>query len=127
MIKKITVNEYQKRFDNMTGAERQVVTDRVGQWLSRYGKMLLRRAEEPEAQLQNVMQVSGRWNDEECRAWEEGAQLLSPLFLCRGVCRMPADWLPREHRDDQCRVVWDHLPRFAQHVRPISYRRELTS
>ena len=88
MIKKITVNEYQKRYDNMTGVERQVVTDRVGQWLSRYGKMLLRRAEEPEAQLQNVMQVSGRWNDEECRAWEEGAQLLSSF------ASMADTWLP---------------------------------
>ena len=88
MIKKITVNEYQKRYDNMTGVERQVLTDRVGQWLSRYGKMLLRRAEEPEAQLQNVMQVSGRWNDEECRAWEEGARLLSSFS------NMADTWLP---------------------------------
>ena len=88
MIRKITVSEYQKRYDNMTGVERQVLTDRVGQWLSRYGKMLLRRAEEPEAQLQNVMQVSGRWNDEECRAWEEGAQLLSSF------ASMADTWLP---------------------------------
>lgn len=88
MIRKITVSEYQKRYDNMDAAERLTLRERVGQWLSRYGKKLIRRSEEPEAQLQNVMQVSGRWNDEECRAWEEGAQLLSSF------ASMADTWLP---------------------------------
>jgi hypothetical protein len=88
MIRKITVSEYQKRYDNMDAAERLTLRERVGQWLVNYAKKLIRRSEEPEAQLQNVMQVSGRWNDEECRAWEEGAQLLSSFS------NMADTWLP---------------------------------
>lgn len=88
MIKKITLSEYLKRYDNMDAGERLTIAKRVGEWLRSAAKMLLRRAEEPEAQLQNVMQVSGRWNDEECRAWEEGARLLSSFS------NMADTWLP---------------------------------
>lgn len=88
MIKKITLSEYLKRYDNMDAGERLTIAKRVGEWLHSAAKMLLSRAEEPEAQLQNVMQVSGRWNDEECRAWEEGARLLSSFS------NMADTWLP---------------------------------
>ncbi len=88
MIKKLIMSEYLKRYDNMDAGERQTLANRVGEWLRSAAKMLLRRAEEPEAQLQNVMQVSGRWNDEECRAWEEGARLLSSFS------NMADTWLP---------------------------------
>lgn len=88
MIKKIKLSEYLKRYDNMDAGERLTIAKRVWEWLHSAAKMLLRRAEEPEAQLQNVMQVSGRWNDEECRAWEEGARLLSSFS------NMADTWLP---------------------------------
>lgn len=77
MIQKITNGEYLKRFDNMSGAERQTLTERVGQWLRSGARLLARKAEEPMARLQNVMQVSSGWNDAECQAWTEGVRLLT--------------------------------------------------
>ena len=77
MIQKIKSVEYLKRCDNMSGAERQSLGDRVGQWLRSGARLLARRAEEPDARMLNVMQVSAGWNDQECAAWEEGARLLT--------------------------------------------------
>lgn len=77
MIQKITNGEYLKRVDNMSGAERQMLMERVGQWIGNGARLLKRKAEEPMAQLQNVMQVSGGWNDAECQAWTEGVRLLT--------------------------------------------------
>lgn len=88
MIRKILLSEYLKRYDNMDAGERHALTERVGEWLRSGAKMLLRRAEEPEAQLQNVMQVSGRWNDKECEAWNDGVKLLTAF------ASMADTWLP---------------------------------
>lgn len=77
MIQKITNGEYLKRFDNMSGAERQTLTERVGQWLRSGARLLARKAEDPMARLQNVMQVSNGWNDAECQAWTDGVILLT--------------------------------------------------
>lgn len=88
MIQKISSNEYLKRFDNMTAAEKRLMIDRVGQWLRGDGRLLLVRANDPMARLQNVMQVSVGWNDAECQAWMEGVKLLTAFVVGRDT------WLP---------------------------------
>lgn len=77
MVSKISNGEYLKRFDNMTAAERSEYLGRVGNWLSVDGQCLMKNAEVFEAQLQNVLQMSACWNDQECRAFEDGVVLLS--------------------------------------------------
>ena len=88
MIQKISSNEYLKRVEKMTAAEKRALLDRVGQWLRDAGRMLMARAGDPMARLQNVMQVSGWWNDAECKAWTEGVKLLT-AFVAVGDT-----WLP---------------------------------
>ncbi len=82
------MGEYLKRYDNMDAGERYAIARRVGEWLSSSARMLLRRAEETEAQMQSVMQVCVGWNDQECLAWEEGARLLTAFSS------MTDTWLP---------------------------------
>lgn len=77
MIQKITNGEYLKRYDNMDTEERHVLTERVGQWLRDGGRMLMKRAEDQTATFLNAVQCSAGWNDKECEAWTEGAQLLT--------------------------------------------------
>ena len=79
MVRKITNGEYLKRMDNMTAAERSEYLSRVGDWLSEDGQCLAKKGEVFEARLQNVLQVSVGWNDQECQAFEDGAVLLSAL------------------------------------------------
>ena len=79
MIRKIQGNEYLKRYDNMTADERKEYENRVGQWLSDSGQLLAEKGEAFEARMQNVLQISGAWNDQECQAFEEGARLLTAL------------------------------------------------
>ena len=88
MIRKIQGNEYLKRYDNMTAQEREEYEGRVGQWLSDNSHMLAQKGEVFEARMQNVLQVSGTWNDQECQAFEEGARLLSALV------NQADTWLP---------------------------------
>ena len=78
MIRKITASEYLKRFDNMNAEEKKKYHERVGAWLvSDAAKALASRTDDADARLLNVIQVSMGWNDGECRAFEEGAVLLS--------------------------------------------------
>ena len=77
MVRKIQSDEYLKRYDKMTVAERQTYKDRVGQWLRSGGRLLSVRAADFDARLQNVLMVSISWNDAECQAFEEGSRLLS--------------------------------------------------
>ena len=79
MVRKITGGEYLKRYDNMTAAERAEYESRVGDWLSVDGQSLVKLGGTFEARLQNVLQVSAGWNDQECQAFEDGARLLSAL------------------------------------------------
>lgn len=79
MVRKIQVNEYQKRYDNMSATERQAFASRVGEWLQSAGRALTNRAEDFDARLHSVLSVSVGWNDAECEAFEEGARLLSAL------------------------------------------------
>ena len=79
MVSRITRGEYQKRYDNMTAVERSEYLSRVGDWLSISGQCLVKKGEVFEARLQNVLQVSATWNDQECQAFEEGVVLLSAL------------------------------------------------
>ena len=79
MVRKITSGEYLKRYDNMTVTERHEYLSRVGDWLSISGQCLVKKGEVFEARLQNVLQVSATWNDQECQAFEEGVVLLSAL------------------------------------------------
>ena len=88
MIRKIQGNEYLKRYDNMTAQEREEYEGRVGQWLSDNSHMLAQKGDVFEARMQNVLQVSGTWNDQECQAFEEGARLLSALV------NQADTWLP---------------------------------
>lgn len=77
MIQKITSEEYLKRYNNTSGSERQSFNDRIGQWLRSGARLLIRRAEEPNARLLNAMQLSQDWNDAEQAAWTEGIILLT--------------------------------------------------
>ena len=79
MIRKISSSEYLKRYDNMTAEERAGYESRVGEWLSVDGQDLVRLSGTFEARLQNVLQVSAGWNDQECQAFVDGAVLLSAL------------------------------------------------
>ena len=134
MIQKISTNEYLKRFDNMTAAEKRLMIDRVGQWLRGNGRLLLVRANDPMARLQNVMQVSVGWNDAECQAWMEGVKLLTAFVVGRDT------WLPdmiyskaakrtiKKIHDVLAAVIKDGkltsdpLPKDAVHVVPASNR-----
>ena len=79
MVQKLQASSYLKRYDNMTADERQSYEERVGGWLESWAAVLDAKTADFEARLQNVLQVSGRWNDQECQAFEEGARLLSAL------------------------------------------------
>lgn len=79
MIQRIQGSEYLQRYDNMTAGERLAYEKRVGEWLENGAPLLEARTEDFEARLQNVLQVSGAWNDQECHAFEEGTRLLSAL------------------------------------------------
>lgn len=89
MIRKITVNEYLKRLDNMNGEERQKYNERVGKWLRNIAtRKLTGHINDPDAQLQNVLQCSTGWNDTECHTFEEGALLMT------AVVHSEETWLP---------------------------------
>jgi hypothetical protein len=77
MIKKIQNGEYLTRYDNMTAQERESYESRVGQWLNNGWPLLEDKCDTLEARLQNVLQVSTAWNDQECLAFEDGVRLLS--------------------------------------------------
>ena len=89
MVRKINSNEYLKRYDNMSAVERSAYGDRVGEWLRSGALLLGRRVEESGARFQNVTQASIGWNDSECKAFEDGARLLSALVGVR-----KDTWLP---------------------------------
>ena len=89
MIRKISSSDYLKRLDNMNGEERQVYMERVGKWLlDKKTLAVMLRSVEPNAQLQNVPQCSTGWNDAECKAFDEGAVLLT------AVMHQTETWLP---------------------------------
>ena len=79
MIRKIQSNEYLKRYDNMTAQELDTYESMVAQWLNDNAEMLTEKGDSFEARMQNVLQISTTWNDQECQAFEEGARLLSAL------------------------------------------------
>lgn len=80
MIRKISANEYLKRFGNMNGEEQQKYKERVGKWLrSNATKKMTDHANDQDAQLQNVLVASTQWNDAECHAFEEGALLMTAV------------------------------------------------
>ena len=88
MIRKIQSNEYLKRYDNMTAQEREAYESRVGQWLGDNAEMLAEKGDVFESRMQNVLQISTTWNDQECQAFEDGARLLSALVPTADT------WLP---------------------------------
>lgn len=79
MIRKIQSNEYLKRLGNMDAAEKEGYVGRVGDWLRKKAPLLLSKTADPATAFDNAVQCSAGWNDQECRAWEEGAQLLTAL------------------------------------------------
>ena len=87
MVIRIKNENYLKRYDNMTSDERALYEDRVRRWLFSYASVLARKSDEEGASLQNVLQCSVVWNDNECRVFEEGICLLTALV---GV----DTWLP---------------------------------
>ena len=88
MIKKITSEEYLRRIDNMTFAEKDDYLRRVGEWIRSQARLIERKAYDQTAMFQNVLQISAAWNDDECRVWEEGARLLTALM------QVSDTWLP---------------------------------
>lgn len=79
MIQKIASGEYMKRLDNMDGAERENYLKRVGEWLKNQAPLLVPKTQDPQAEFQNAVRLSGGWNDAECQAWNDGARLLTAL------------------------------------------------
>ena len=88
MVRRLQRNEYLKRYDNMTAAERAAYESRVGEWIRSEMEVLMAKTQESNARLQNIQQVSTAWNDWECQAFEEGARLLSALT------NLTDTWLP---------------------------------
>ncbi len=73
----------------MTGDERNAYVKRVGEWLKHpSSKRLFGFINHPDAQIQDIMQLSTMLNDSECRMFEEGAQLLSAVVNSQDT------WLP---------------------------------
>ena len=88
MIRKVTNEEYMKRLGNMTAVEKEAYLKRVGEWLAKDMPLLEPRANDDGSRFINVMQSSGMWDDDVCRAWERGAVLLTALVA---TCDT---WLP---------------------------------
>lgn len=88
MIRRITNEEYVKRIGSMNAKEKVSLAERVGEWLDNKAPLLARRAAEPHARMQSVMQLSVDWNDAEQTAFMEGARLLTAFM---GVADT---WLP---------------------------------
>lgn len=88
MIRKIQSSEYLKRYDNMSAEERTAYENRVGEWLRDNAPMLKEKSENSDARLHDIVNISTRFNDRECKAFEEGAMLLSAL---QNRCET---WLP---------------------------------
>ena len=88
MVQKLQRSGYLKRYDNMTAAERAEYESRVGEWMRSEWKLLMAKAQEFNARMQNVLAISATWNDAECQAFEEGAKLLSALIALTDT------WLP---------------------------------
>lgn len=88
MIKRITVGEWLKRYDNMTEDERTKLAERVGEWLERRAPILVPKTEEPLAMVQDVMQMSGAWSEDEQEAFMEGVKLMTSF------ARATDTWLP---------------------------------
>lgn len=72
----------------MTAAERKAYEERVGEWMRSGVKVLMTKAQEFNARMQNIETVSLTWNDAECQAFEEGTMLLSALM------NLTDTWLP---------------------------------
>ena len=64
----------------MDACERTAYVNRVGEWLSGLGMLLSRRVNDEAAQFQGATECSSLWNDDECRAFQEGAVLLTALI-----------------------------------------------
>ena len=88
MIKRITVGEWLKRYDNMTEDERLMLAERVGEWLEHQAPILTPKTEEPLARLQDVMQMGGAWSKDEQEAFMEGVKLMTSF------ARATDTWLP---------------------------------
>lgn len=88
MIRKITRTQYLKGWQAMTAQEREDYRTRVGEWLRSDGERLLEVTDRPMAQAQNVMMMSARWSGEDCRAFQDGALLMSAL------AEVTDTWLP---------------------------------
>lgn len=88
MVQKLQRDGYLKRYDNMTAAERKAYEERVGEWMRSGVKVLMTKAQEFNARMQNIETVSLTWNDAECQAFEEGTMLLSALM------NLTDTWLP---------------------------------
>lgn len=88
MIRKIQNHEYLKRYDNMSAAECAQYAKRVGEWLETGEQALNAKTADFDASVQNILQVSAGWNDQECQVFEEGVRLLSALMF------ITPTWLP---------------------------------
>ena len=87
-MRRITVGEWLKRYDNMTEDERLKLAERVGEWLGHQAPILVPKTEKPLAMVQDVMQMSGAWSAEEQEAFMEGVKLMTSF------ARATDTWLP---------------------------------
>lgn len=79
MIRKIRRNEILTKVDGLSAKERKAYQKRVGEWLQLHSDRLLTMAERPMAKSQNIVRLSSRWSEEDCKALHEGVVLLSAL------------------------------------------------
>ena len=88
MIKKITCDDYLRRYDNMSLAEQQDYLAQVQEWEEKSKPTLLVKLSDAASSFQNVMNCSASWNDAECEAFNQGIKLLSAF------AHKPGSWLP---------------------------------
>lgn len=88
MVYKIAANEWLKRVDNMSEAEKENLARHVNDWLHDKAPILLPRANDSMARMMNVEQVSGSWTTDEQDAFSYGVRLMTPFAGCADT------WLP---------------------------------
>lgn len=90
MIQKIKTNEYLTGYEGMGTEERKDYRGRVGEWLRSGGRRMMGMTDRPMAKAQNIVQLSTRWSADDCRAFQDGARLLSALVDVADT------WLPTQ-------------------------------
>ena len=88
----------------MPTQEREVYVNNVKEWLQRESGWLEEKAQGHEARFQNILLLSGSWNETQCRAFEEGVRLMSAL-VSKADTWLPAMFYVKAARRVILRVI----------------------